>query len=82
MRYCEIKGIELDDRFGVVVAGDDAIVRMPVDVDEDVIMNIINNESGMKLDDLRGTGTGFLSSSTYKGANLLRRYMLPDYSYY
>jgi len=42
----------------VIVSGDDAMIRVPIDVDEDILFQIVQ-ESGMKCDDFRGLGTGF-----------------------
>lgn len=78
--YCKRTGDKLDDRWRVIVSGDDAMIRVPIDVDEDILFQIVQ-ESGMKCDDFRGLGTGFWSSEIYKGAHLLRRYFYRDYTY-
>lgn len=58
MKYCERTGDTLDDRFKVIVSGDDSMVRVPMDVDEDILMDCIR-ASGLKCDTIVGQGTGF-----------------------
>jgi hypothetical protein len=65
--------------FKIIVSGDDTILRTPADVDEDILMEYVVL-SGMKCDDLRGSGTEFWSTSTHLGCHLLRRHFYEDHS--
>jgi hypothetical protein len=61
------------------VCGDDAVVRAPMNVNEELLMEVIGR-SGMKMDPILETGTGFFSNHDSKGAHLLRRHFNQDYT--
>lgn len=63
----------------MVVSGDDTLLRTPSDLDEELFQEIIN-KSGLKCDPIVGTGTGLFSFGGVKGAHLLRRHFMPDYT--
>lgn len=58
--------------FRCIVSGDDSLIRVPADIIEEDLNNIINS-SGLNLDSIIGEGTPFWTDNHILGAHLLRR---------
>lgn len=78
-KYCSLDtNCNLDD-FGVIVSGDDSTLKVPKNINESLLWDVIQS-SGLKCDPIIGTSTALVSNHEHKGAHLLRRHFTSYFS--
>jgi hypothetical protein len=75
--YCQRTDTDCDHRFRIICSGDDTIIKVPRNIDLNILTQCIN-ESGMTTDEISNTLGMFYTIDGTQGVTFLRRRFLPD----